>query len=299
MGRVLFSRGVDRRGFLTVGSVGGLGLSLGDFLRLQAARGEANPGTPPRQATASSVIYIYLPGGVAHQETFDPKPLAPAEYRGPFGSIDTALPGVRFGEVLPHTAKIADKLAICRSMTHGEAAHERGTHNMFTGYRPSPALQYPSFGSVISHEFGPRDNLPPYVCIPNQPNEFAGSGYLSSAYSGFSLGADPADGRFKVRDLNLPEGVDEPRFDKRRRKLDVVNDHFRQTETSDSLDALDTFYQRAYGLISSAKAQEAFDLKKEPDAIKDEYGRNPAGLRMGRDRRRQQGRPATHHLRHA
>ena len=170
---------------------------------------------------------------------------------------------------------------------------------MFTGYRPSPALQYPSFGSVISHEFGPRDNLPPYVCIPNQPNEFAGSGYLSSAYSGFSLGADPADGRFKVRDLNLPEGVDEPRFDKRRRMLDVVNDHFRQTETSDSLDALDTFYQRAYGLISSAKAQEAFDLKKEPDAIKDEYGRNPAGLRMGRDRRRQQGRPATHLLRHA
>ena len=280
MGRVLFSRGVDRRGFLTVGSVGGLGLSLGDFLRLQAARGEANPGTPPRQATASSVIYIYLPGGVSHQETFDPKPLAPAEYRGPVGSIDTALPGVRFGEVLPHTAKIADKLAICRSMTHGEAAHERGTHNMFTGYRPSPALQYPSFGSVISHEFGPRDNLPPYVCIPNQPNEFAGSGYLSSAYSGFSLGADPADGRFKVRDLNLPEGIDGARFDKRRRMLDVVNDHFRQHEKSDSLDALDTFYQRAYGLISSTKAQEAFDLKKEPDALKDEYGRNQAGLRM-------------------
>jgi hypothetical protein len=280
MGRVSFSRGIDRRGFLSVGTVGGLGLSLGDFLRLQAARGEANPGTPPRQAAASSVISIYLPGGVAHQETFDPKPLAPAEYRGPFGSIDTALPGVRFGELLPHTAKIADKLAICRSMTHGEAAHERGTHNMFTGYRPSPALQYPSFGSVISHEFGPRDNLPPYVCIPNQPNEFAGSGYLSSAYSGFSLGADPADGRFKVRDLNLPEGVDEPRFDKRRRMLDVVNDHFRQAEKSDSLDALDTFYQRAYGLISSAKAQEAFDLKQEPDAIKDEYGRNQAGLRM-------------------
>ena len=280
MGRVSFSRGIDRRGFLSVGTVGGLGLSLGHFLRMQAARAEANPGTPPRQAAAQSVISIYLPGGVAHQETFDPKPLAPAEYRGPFGSIDTALPGVRFGELLPHTAKIADMLAICRSMTHGEAAHERGTHNMFTGYRPSPALQYPSFGSVISHEFGPRDNLPPYVCIPNQPNEFAGSGYLSSAYSGFSLGADPADGRFKVRDLNLPEGVDEPRFDKRRRMLDVVNDHFRQTETSDSLDALDTFYQRAYGLISSAKAQEAFDLKKEPDAIKDEYGRNPAGLRM-------------------
>jgi hypothetical protein len=280
MGRVSFSRGIDRRGFLTVGTVGGLGLSLGDFLRMQAARAEANPGTPPRQAAAQSVISIYLPGGVAHQETFDPKPLAPAEYRGPFGSIDTALPGVRFGELLPHTAKIADKLAICRSMTHGEAAHERGTHNMFTGYKPSPAIEYPSFGSVISHEFGPRENLPAYVCIPSVPNEFAGSGYLSSAYSGFSLGADPADGKFKVRDLGLPEGIDPARFDKRRRMLEVVNSHFRERETSDSLDALDTFYQRAYGLISSQKAQEAFDLKREPDAIKDEYGRNQAGQRM-------------------
>jgi len=274
------SRGVDRRGFLSVGTVAGLGLSLGDYFRLRAARADAAPGRALERATAESVISIFLPGGFAHQETFDPKPLAPVEYRGPLGSIDTVLPGVRFGESLPHTAKIADKLAICRSMTHGEAAHERGTHNMFTGYKPSPALQYPSFGSVISHEFGPRENLPAYVCIPNQPNEFAGSGYLSSAYSGFSLGADPADGKFKVRDLNLPEGIDTVRFDKRRRMLDAVNDHFRQKEKSDSLDALDTFYQRAYSLISSAKAQEAFDLSKEPDAIKDEYGRNQAGMRM-------------------
>ncbi|MCE9629883.1 MAG: DUF1501 domain-containing protein [Planctomycetia bacterium] len=280
MGRVLFSRGVDRRGFLSIGTIGGLGLSLGDFLRLEAARADAGAGPAAKPAAAQSMIYIYLPGGFAQQETFDPKPHAPVDYRGPLGSIDTVLPGVRFGEFLPHTAKIADKLAICRSMTHGEAAHERGTHNMFTGYRPSPALQYPSFGSVISHELGPRENLPAYVCVPNQPNEFAGSGYLSSAYSGFSLGADPADGKFKVRDLGLPEEISEARFDKRRRMLDVVNDHFRQKEKSDSLDALDTFYQRAYGLISSAKAQEAFDLKKEPDALKDEYGRNQAGMRM-------------------
>jgi len=270
--------GVDRRGFLTVGAIGGLGLSLGDYFRMQAAH--AAEGEPAREGVAKSVIYIYLPGGYAHQETFDPKPFAPAEYRGPLGSIETVLPGVRFGEVLPHTAKIADKLAICRSMTHGEAAHERGTHNMFTGYRPSPALQYPSFGSVISHEFGPRESLPPYVCIPGQPNEFAGSGYLSSAYSAFSLGSDPADPNFKVRDLNLPTGIDVARFDKRRRMLDVVNAHFRDKEKSDSLDALDSFYQRAYGLISSAKAQEAFDLKKESDEIKNEYGKNQAGMRM-------------------
>jgi len=274
------SRGVDRRGFLTVGTIGGLGLSLGDYFRLRSARGDEPAGRTQKQATAQSVISIFLPGGIAHQETFDPKPLAPVDYRGPLGSIDTALPGVRFGEVLPHTAKIADKLAICRSMTHGEAAHERGTHNMFTGYKPSPALQYPSFGSVISHEFGSRKNLPAYVCIPSVPNEFAGSGYLSTAFSGFSLGADPADGRFKVRDLDLPEGIDQARFDKRRRMLDVVNAHFHDKERADALDALDTFYQRAYGLISSPEAQEAFDLKKEADAIKDEYGRNQAGMRM-------------------
>jgi hypothetical protein len=133
---------------------------------------------------------------------------------------------------------------------------------------------------VVSHEFGPRNNLPPYVCIPNQPNEFAGTGYLSSSYAGFSLGADPADGNFKVRDLTLPGGVDFERFDKRRRILDVVNDHFRTLEKSDSLDALDTFYSRAYSLISSEKAREAFDMTKEPDALKDQYGRNTAGMRM-------------------
>jgi hypothetical protein len=272
------ANGVDRRGFLTVGAIGGLGLSLGDYFRMQAVHGAE--AAPAREATAKSVIYIYLPGGYAHQETFDPKPFAPVDYRGPLGSIESVVPGVRLGEVLPHTAKVADKLAICRSMTHGEAAHERGTHNMFTGYRPSPALQYPSFGSVISHEYGPRENLPPYVCIPNQPNEFAGSGYLSSAYSAFSLGADPADGNFKVRDLNLPQGIDAARFDKRRKMLDVVNAHFRDKEKSDALDALDSFYQRAYGLISSAKAQEAFDLAHESDEIKNEYGKNQAGMRM-------------------
>jgi len=269
----------ERRGFLTVGALGGLGLSLGDYFRMQQARADIK-NYESKEGVAKSVIYIYLPGGYAHQETFDPKPYAPVEYRGPLGSIDTAIPGVRFGELLPHTAKIADKLAICRSMTHGEAAHERGTHNMFTGYRPSPALQYPSMGAVVSHEFGPRNNLPPYVCIPNQPNEFAGTGYLSSSYAGFSLGADPADGNFKVRDLTLPGGVDFERFDKRRRILDVVNDHFRTLEKSDSLDALDTFYSRAYSLISSEKAREAFDMTKEPDALKDQYGRNTAGMRM-------------------
>ncbi len=270
---------LGRRGFLSVGTIGALGISLADVLRMEKAKADIK-NYESREGTAKSVIYIYLPGGAAHQETFDPKPFAPVEYRGPMGSIETSIPGVRLGEMLPHTAKIVDKIAICRSMTHGEAAHERGTHNMFTGYRPSPALQYPSMGSVVAHEFGPRNNLPPHVCIPNQPNEFAGTGYLSSSYAGFSLGSDPADKNFQVRDLSLPGGVDAGRFDKRRRMLDVVNGYFREKEKSDSLDALDTFYDRAYSLISSQQAREAFDMSKEPDAIKDEYGRNQAGMRM-------------------
>ena len=270
---------LGRRGFLSVGTIGALGISLADVLRMEKAKADIK-NYASREGTAKSVIYIYLPGGAAHQETFDPKPFAPVEYRGPLGSIETSIPGVRLGEMLTHTAKVVDKIAICRSMTHGEAAHERGTHNMFTGYRPSPALQYPSMGSVVAHEFGPRNNLPPYVCIPNQPNEFAGTGYLSSSYAGFSLGSDPADKNFQVRDLSLPGGVDGGRFDKRRRMLDVVNDYFREKEKSDSLDALDTFYDRAYSLISSQQAREAFDMAKEPDAIKDEYGRNQAGMRM-------------------
>ena len=270
---------LGRRGFLSVGAVGALGISLADVLRMEHAKADIK-NYASREGTAKSIIYIYLPGGAPHQETFDPKPFAPVEYRGPLGSIETSIPGLRLGEMLPHTAKIVDKLAICRSMTHGEAAHERGTHNMFTGYRPSPALQYPSMGSVVSHEYGPRNNLPPYVCIPNQPNEFAGTGYLSSSYAGFSLGSDPADKNFRVKDLGLPGGVDGTRFEKRRRMLDVVNGYFREKEKSDSLDALDTFYDRAYSLISSQQAREAFDMAKEPDAIKDEYGRNQAGMRM-------------------
>lgn len=270
--------GLKRRDFLQVGVIGGLGLTLGDFFRRQAAADIKFYES--KEGSAKSVIYIFLPGGMAHQESFDPKPYAPIEYRGPMGSIPTNVEGTLLNETWKQTAQIADKIAICRSMTHGEAAHERGTHNMFTGYRPSPALQYPSMGSVVAHEFGPRHNLPPYICIPNQPNVYAGTGYLSSSYAGFSLGADPADGNFTVRDLSLPGGVDEPRFATRRRLLDTVNDHFRQKEKSDSLDAMDSFYQRAYSLLSSEQARLAFDINKEEAAIRDEYGRNQAGARM-------------------
>lgn len=270
-------RSISRRGFLTVGSMG-FGLTLADLFRLKAKAELKN--FAPIAAKADSVIHIFLPGGIAHQETFDPKPFAPIEYRGELSTIATKIEGESFSETLPKTAQIADKITVIRSMTHGEAAHERGTHNMFTGYRPSPALQYPSIGSVVSHEYGPRNNLPPYVCIPSMPNEYAGTGYLSSSFSPFSLGSDPAAGGFKVQDLNLPNGIDDSRFATRRNILGAVNDHFAKKEKSDGLEAMDTFYDRAYSLISSQKAREAFNIDAEPAALRDAYGRNEAGQRM-------------------
>jgi hypothetical protein len=275
---VQYARSLSRRGFLHVGTCTALGLSLGDYFRLKAQADIKNYTST--EGKAKSIIHIFLPGGMAHQESFDPKGFAPPEYKGPYNPINTKVDGLQFGELWKNTAQVADKMVVIRSMTHGEAAHERGTHNMFTGYRPSPALQYPSIGSVISHEFGTRNNLPPYVCIPNQPNEFAGSGYLSSAYGPFSLGADPANGKFKVQDLALPGGISEGRFNRRRSLLDGIDNHFKTVEKSDAVNAMDTFYQDAYKLISSPQAREAFALDKEADKLKDEYGRNDAGMRL-------------------
>jgi hypothetical protein len=268
----------SRREFLYVGLVGTLGLSLGNLLRLQAA---ASPGkAAAKEGVAKSIINIYLPGGMSAQESFDPKMLAPIEYRGPLGTVKTKLDGVHFSEFMKETAKVADKITVIRSMTHGEADHDRGTHNMFTGYRPSPAVQYPSIGSVVAHELGSRNDLPPYVCIPSMPNTFAGTGYLGSAFGPFSLGGDPANQNFKVRDLTLPGGVDEKRFAQRREMRQAVDAHFSALEKSDALDGMDSFYQRAYSMVSSEKARAAFSMNDEADKLKDEYGRNTAGQRM-------------------
>ena len=273
------SSGGSRREFLQVGAVSGLGLTLGGLFRAESARADAK-SFQTFAGTAKSVIHIWLPGGWAQQETFDPKPLAPLEYRGDMATIDTCLPGVVFNEKLVHTAKIADRITVVRSMTHGEAAHERGTHNMFTGYRPSPALTFPSFGSVVAHELGPRENLPPYVCLPNLPAPDAGAGYLGSAFGPFTLGSDPADANFTVRDLALPGGVDAQRFATRQKLRDIVGRHFQRLEDNANLEAMDEFYTRAYDLVSSARARAAFDIGSETDAIRDEYGRNQAGQRM-------------------
>ena len=186
---------LTRRQFLWVGA--GLGLTLSDGLRGVA---QAAPAPPKAQ----SVIHIFLPGGLAHQDSFDPKPYAPLEYRGQTKAIGTSLAGVQVSALLRHTAKVADKLTICRAMSHTEAAHERGVHNMLTGYRPSPAIVYPSLGSVVAHEQGPRRALPPYVCVPSLPSTYAGAGYLSQAYGPFSVGGDHPRSTRAEKTLPIP-----------------------------------------------------------------------------------------------
>jgi hypothetical protein len=270
---------MNRRGILQLGALSCIGINNTNYSMLIA---DDNIAT---EAKAKSVIYIYLPGGFSTQETFDPKPFAPAEYRGPLSSIDTSITGIKFSELLKDTAKIADKITVIRSMNHNEAAHERGTHNMFTGWRPSPAIQYPSIGSIVGHELGGKNNLPPYITVPNVPNEFAGAGYLSHSYSSFSLGGNPEDPNFKVRDLRLPEGISIQRFDKRKKMLEVVNKNFDATQKSDALVAMNSFYENAFELMDSNAAIEAFDLSLEKDETKETYGKNSAGMRMLLSRR--------------
>ena len=129
-----------------VGVCGALGLTLSDYFKMQA-RAEIKQYASV-EGKAKSIIHIFLPGGMAHQESWDPKPFAPPEYRGPLGAINTNVDGIQVGELWKNTAQVADKLVFVRSMTHGEAAHERGVHNMFTGYRPSPAIHAGTTSSV-------------------------------------------------------------------------------------------------------------------------------------------------------
>jgi hypothetical protein len=267
-----------RREFLRVGVVGSLGLTLGDYFTMKAKADIKNYES--KEGVAKSVIQIVLPGGMAHQESWDPKPDAPLEYRGPFGVAKTKMPGVVLNENFAKTAQVADKMTIIRSIAGKEADHGRASYTMFTGYRKSPAIEHPAMGAVVSHEFGPRKDLPPYVAVPSA-NEYGGTGYLGSQFGPFGIGSDPARTGYKVRDLSLPAGVDDRRFGTRREIREVVDDHFRyQAGKTEAVGAMDEFYQRAYALISSPAAREAFDIEKESAATRAKYGSSDAGPRF-------------------
>ena len=260
-----------RRAFLQSSAVAGLGSLLGPQLR-------AAP--PPRRgARADAVIQIHLAGGMTHVDTFDPKPDAPVEVRGPFGTVECKGSGERLGALLPRTAAVADKLAIVRSLTHTEADHDRGAHSVLTGYAPSPAIVYPAFGAVVAHELGSRNDLPPYVCVPAPNSAFLGNGYLGTAFAPFAVGGNPAGQRFKVRDLAPPPDVDEARRQRRKDLLHELDGSCPELQTADAVQASETFYRQAWTLLESPAARAAFDLAAEADEKKNRFGRH--GLGMG------------------
>jgi hypothetical protein len=266
--------GINRRDFIRVGTLGFAGLSLSDILRMQAASADGGSA-----AKAKSVIVLWMDGGPPQHDTFDPKPDAPSDVRGEFKPISTNVAGVQVCELLPQLAKQMDKVALIRTLAHNEGAHERAQHLLLTGWHPLPSLVYPSMGSVVSKEMGPVGTLPPYVAVPNSGfgSGYGGSGYLEAAFNPFSVGGDPNNGKFTVRDVSLPDGVTVERFDRRRTLLHALDGAFKRFEGSTVQASRDTFYTRAYDIISSPDAKKAFSIAEEPDKVRDRYGRHTFG----------------------
>jgi len=262
----------NRREFLARSGTAGLGLGC---LHLPWPRPSLRRGLQPR---ADAVIQIHLDGGLSHLDTFDPKPDAPIEVRGPFGTIASKLNGEPLSELLGKTATIADRLVIVRSMTHSEADHDRGQHSVLTGYQPSPALVYPSLGAVVSQQLGVRNALPPYVCVPSAGNRFLGTGYLSAAFAPFAVGGNPAADGYRVRDLQGAKEIDGPRTARRKDLLHQLDAGFQALGEADAVHAVEEYYRLANALIESQPARAAFEVGAEPEAMKARYGRRTLGM---------------------
>lgn len=264
----------SRRDFIRVGSLAIGGLTLGEFFRIQSAQAEQK-FYESKENTAKSVIQIVCQGGIAAQESWNPKPESPLEYRGPFGVQKTPIPGVVLSEKMVECAKLADRMCVVRSVIGGPPDHGLAMYHMVSGRRSSPAIKHPSVGAVVNHEFGSRGGLPGFISIPG--SGFLGSvgtGYLSPKYGSFGVGGDPAQGNsFQVRDLRLPNGVKSTDFNMRRRLREIVNGEFAKLEADPApLETMDSFYRQAYDMISSPAVRDAFDLSKEPESLKKEYG---------------------------
>ena len=255
-----------RRDFIRIGSLAPLSLNLAGFLK-------AASESKPRKDI--SVILLWQSGGSPHQDTFDMKPEAPLEYRGEFKPIPTTVPGLQICEHLPRTAKMAHKLTVLRSMRSKENNHERAINYLLTGYLPLPTIEFPSMGSVVSKELGPKNGMPPYVTIPNTFPSY-GAGHLGGEHNPFISG-DPNVTGYKARDLTLPVDVDFQRLGNRRYLVEQMDKKFRAVEASPEFQALDGFYHRAYDLLSSPVAKKAFDIESEPAALRERYGRTPVG----------------------
>ena len=276
--------GISRRDSLKLGLGGLLGAGFVDMLRLRSA---ASGNSSLDKAPAKNCILIWLDGGPTHYETFDPKPLAPAEIRGEFHPIPTKLAGVHFSEHLTRLASIADKLAVIRSIRHNQGNHGAGNHYMMTGAPPRIPVGcgafvsfHPSLGSTTAYSRGHKNGLPAYFSIPRMSRS-GGPNFLGAQYAPFVVPDDPNRSDFRVRDVSPPKGLGEERFAHRRGLRDQIDrlPRIDQEAAGDPTKALDEYYQQGYSLVSSATAQEAFDISRERDEVREAYGRNSFGQR--------------------
>lgn len=275
-----FCDGISRRDALRIGSVGMIGgLSLPRLLELEAVAATGKP------AKAKSVIFLFMEGGPSTIDMWDMKPDAPTEIRGPWTQIRTSVPGTFFGEHCPLSAKIADKFTVLRSHSHKDNGHNTGYHYCMTGYKAAFAdgqaggvpnnLLFPSLGSIVSRELGPRGNIPSYINLPD-PMESGGPGFYGPEYAPFVLETDPVQPDFEVRDLRLAPGVDGRRLDDRRNILAAI-DKIAATPPTDRRGVMNTYYDKAYQMITAPDARKAFDITAESDAMRERYGYTSLG----------------------
>ncbi|HAP06984.1 MAG TPA: DUF1501 domain-containing protein [Planctomycetaceae bacterium] len=275
--------GVTRRNAVQVGLGGMLGTGLASGLRAMAeSRGAGGP-----VAKATSCILIWMDGGPTHFETFDPKPDAPAEYRGDFADIATAVSGVGYSQHMVKLAASLNDYAMIRSIRHDQGNHGAGNHYMMTGAPPRIPVGcgafvsfHPSMGSVVARELGRNNGLPSYFSMP-QMSRSGGPNFLGARYAPFVVGDDPNSNRFKVRDVALPRDLSELRFTSRtelRAKVDRMV-RLQDEAAGDPAAAYDEYYRQGFSLVTSVQAQQAFDIHQEPEAVRERYGRNSFGQR--------------------
>lgn len=253
----------------------------------QRGQVQAKPAAETSLATADSVLFLWLPGGVTHHESFDPKPESPYEIHGDIQAINTNVPGVQFADPMPHLAQHMDKMAVVRSFAAGTNDHFDGQAYALSGHNflPNGILSEPNFGAIISQQLGTTGDLPPYIAVPGttapgppNTNLFV-SAWLGQKYSPFCTQGDPWKSDFRVQDLSLLEGVSLRRFDERRALRQQLEQRLATAERQVGLADMENLYGKAVELLTSSSIRSAFDLHAEPEPAKDKYGRTKLGQR--------------------
>jgi Protein of unknown function (DUF1501) len=267
--------GFHRRDLLRVGSAGLLGLSLPDVLRSRSL-GQA---AATSRKVATGVIQIWLSGGPSTIDIWDPKPEAPEEIRGEFGAIATTAPGVSISEQMPKLAKVMDRCALVRSLGHTISAHGPGTTYMATGNRPSPALDYPSLGSLAAKVLPARPGLPPYVTFDSLRDGASGvsPGYAGPTCGPFEVEGDPNRGTLRTQGVSLPDGFSLRDLEAREKLLARFDGGLRALESTEAMKGLEGFHRQALEILRSDRVRSALDLTRETDSIRDDYGRSLLG----------------------